>query len=97
MVGQLLEVKVGALSSFVRSTFKVNWSDPPLDWIRLHGTATRLPLDEVLDPRPEVELVPPMPVELELLEPGAPDELPLRERMTNWAWPVAGSMTMSWT
>ena len=58
----------------------VNWSDP-LDWNNCHGTATRLPLEELLLelPSPEpvlapllVELLAPMPLDDELLLPGEP-------------------------
>jgi hypothetical protein len=83
IVGQLLALKVGALCNLAWSTFNVNWS-APLCCTRLHGIATRFPLDEVVEPSPLLELVPipelvdeplllePMPLDVELLLPGAP-------------------------
>jgi len=70
-----------------------------------------LPLEEVVaDPRPLLVPVPnpvadllllvpaPRPELVELLLPGAPVPVPLLSViMTNCAWPVAGSMTISWT
>lgn len=75
MVGQLLAVNEGALCSLVLSTFNVNWSEPLLHWMRLHGTATRFPLAEpavLLDPMPGVELR----VLLLLLVPGCVELAP---------------------
>jgi hypothetical protein len=79
----------------------VNWSEPPC-CTRLHGTATRLPLDELLvDPMPELVeelLLAPMPVDVELLVPGDPAApAPLSESTTNWICPLAGSNTTSRT
>lgn len=99
MVGQLDAVNVGALSSFERSTFNVNWSEPaPLCWSKLQGTATRFPLEDIeVEPSPELllelELV---PLLVELLLPGAPAEVLLSDRIANWICPLAGSTTKSW-
>jgi len=91
IVGQLVALKVGALCSLLWSTFNVNWS-APLCCTRLHGTATRLPLDELLDPMPLLDVDPipelvdelvPMPLDDELLLPGAPADVPLNESTTN--------------
>jgi hypothetical protein len=76
MVGQLLAVNEGALCSLVLSAFNVNWSEPLLHWMRLHGTATRFPLAEpavLLDPMPGVE--PGVP--LLLLVPGCVELVPV--------------------
>jgi hypothetical protein len=106
IVGQLLAVNVGALCNLLWSTLSVNWS-APLSCTRLHGTATRFALDDV-DPSPLLELVPipervdelllvPMPLEVELLVPGAPADVLLNESTTNSSWPELGSTMMSCT
>jgi hypothetical protein len=114
MVGQLAELNDGALCSFARSTFNVSWSELPLPlcWIRLHGTATRLPLDEdvelelfplllpvlaLLSLEDDFELLLPIPLVVEeLLLPGALLDELSSERTTNWTCPLEGSMTASW-
>jgi hypothetical protein len=107
MVGHAVLLNVGALCNFVRSTLAVNWSPPPRLSSR-HGIATSLPLLPVPklpvdgcaergdDTEGSVEGVP-MPVEVELLLPGAPAELLLSERTANWICPLVGSAMMSWT
>ena len=108
MVGQLVALNVGALCSFVLSTFNVNWSEPVAPCCNnVKGTATRLPLDDApmllerleLDPMPVevLESLVPIPLDVALLLPGVPEDELLSDKTTNWIWPVAGSTIRSCT